>query len=63
MEGWCLEVQSKKPEAIIIQSMTATDTNAKLKQMFVENGLPKQFMLNNSPQFCMEILAVFTLQM
>ena len=45
------DAHSKWPEAQIMSSTTAGQTIAVLRDMFARNGLPKQVVSDNGPQF------------
>ena len=46
------DAHSKWPEAVIVSSTTSAKTITVLREMFAHNGLPKQLVSDNGPQFC-----------
>ena len=46
-----VDAHSKWPEATVMTSTTAISV---LREMFARNGIPKQLVSDNSPQFCSE---------
>ena len=49
-----MDAHSKWPEAVIMTSTTAARSVAVLREIFARNGIPRQLVSDNGPQFCAE---------